>query len=49
MNVLFENNEYTYDNELNEKLYKMFKEDFKRRVARNDDNDLVRHHTFVST
>ena len=47
MEALLENNEYTYDTDLNEKLYQMFKENFKRRVARNDENDLVRHHSLV--
>ena len=49
LNILFENNEYTYDNVLNEKLYKLFENDFKRRVARNDETDLIRHHTFVAS
>jgi hypothetical protein len=49
LNILYENNEYTYDNVLNEKLYKLFENDFKRRVARNDDTDLIRHHTFLAS
>lgn len=47
LEALFENNEYTYETELNEKLYAKFKEHFRTKVLRNDENDLLTHHTFV--
>ena len=46
LEALFENNEYTYDTDLNEKLYQMFKKNFKSKVMRNDQNDLIPHHSF---
>ena len=41
---MFENNEYSNDTKINDKLYKMSMKNFKTKVLANDDNDLLPHH-----
>ena len=41
---MLENNEYSNDTKINDKLYKMSMKNFKTRVLANDDNDLIPHH-----
>lgn len=42
---LFDKKESTLDTETNKKLYNLFLTDFKLRVLRNDEVDLVPHHS----
>ncbi|TNV79791.1 hypothetical protein FGO68_gene10759 [Halteria grandinella] len=41
---LYQNQEFTLDTKINEKLYSLYVEDFKRNHIRNDDVDLLPHH-----
>lgn len=41
---MFENNEYSNDTKVNDKLYKLSMQNFKTKVLVNDDNDLIPHH-----
>jgi hypothetical protein len=41
---LYQNQEFTLDTKINEKVYALFVEDFKRNHIRNDDVDLLPHH-----
>lgn len=44
---LYENGEFTMDYKTNEKLYGLFLEDFKQNLLRNDEKDLVSHHSLI--
>lgn len=41
---MFDNNEYSNDAKINDKLYKISIVNFKTKVLANDDNDLLPHH-----
>lgn len=45
MQNLFDKKESTLDTDTNKKLYDLFLADFKLRVLRNDEVDLVPHHS----
>jgi hypothetical protein len=46
---LFENGELTTDPRINEKVQRLVVEDFRRRHVKNDEIDLVPHHTLFTT